>query len=117
MLPTCLPVSLLGVSSSHPQRSYDSSMRSARRTRCSMRAACAPAATTAISDPIVEWHKAANPCRDSNSLPVSASSLQSACGYSADAKSGRMLKTLRTLQASKPCRPQNPASLKTLPGR
>jgi hypothetical protein len=40
---TCLPVSLLGVSSSHPQRSYDSSMRSARRTLCSMRAAWAPA--------------------------------------------------------------------------
>jgi hypothetical protein len=42
---TCLPVSLLGVSSSQPQRSYDSSMRSARRTLCSMRAAWAPAHT------------------------------------------------------------------------
>lgn len=52
VLPTCLPVSLLRVSSSHPQRSYDSSMRSARRTRCSMRAACAPAAT-AMSIPLM----------------------------------------------------------------
>lgn len=90
--PTCLPVSLLGVSSSQPQRSYDSSMRSARRTRCSMRAACAPAAAARASITMLLRCGTGQPIHTGyfDSLPASALSLQVACGDSADAKPGRM---------------------------